>query len=97
MWQNHDMSKTPLPADAMPVEAAGALIGVTGCTIRRWVKLGRLAGFKVGAQLRVSREDVLAQVERVVPERGPALQTKAERRARDAEVDAILRAAKIRR
>ena len=91
------MSKTKLPPDAIKAKPAAKLIGVSAWTIRRWVMIGRLAGFRVGSQLFVSTEDVLAQVERVEPLKGPALETKAEKRAKDAEVDKVLREAGIRR
>lgn len=41
---------------------AGKLVGVNGLTVRRWVKTGRLTGERVGRQILVQREQLLALI-----------------------------------
>jgi excisionase family DNA binding protein len=86
-----------MPPDAIGLPEAGKLIAVSAATIRRWIMVGRLAGFRAGCHWKVSKEDVLSLVTRPAPIAGPALTTKAEKRAHDAEVDCVLRDAGIRK
>jgi excisionase family DNA binding protein len=91
------MSKTDLPADAIGLKEAGRLINLSSGTIRRWIKIGKIAGWRVGWKRFVSREDVLAQVEQHQATRGQVVQSKSEKRARDTEVDRVLREVGIRK
>src|SRR3989337_1336189 len=68
-------------------EAARAL-GVTERTIRRWLKDGRLAGFKVGGRIRIPERAVreVASPYGSAEGEGPAVDV-----GRDPDVDAVVR------
>ena len=54
-----------IPAlDLLTSTQAGELLGVTGQTIKNWVRGGELAGFRVGGRIMVPREAVAGYVER---------------------------------
>jgi excisionase family DNA binding protein len=66
-----------------PAEAA-AILRVDPASVRRWVRMGKLAGFQLGGPggpLRLRRADVLAFMRPVVVVDVPALQTRAEHEA----------------
>jgi excisionase family DNA binding protein len=86
----------PLPDDAITTAAAARLLHVAPCTLWRWaVRDGRLRAWRVGKRWRFSRAEVLALVRHNEPR--PEVQARAERAKELAEVDAVLRAAGVRR
>jgi excisionase family DNA binding protein len=52
------------PLDLLTSTQAGELLGVTGQTIKNWVRSGQLAGFRVGGRIMVPREAVADYVQR---------------------------------
>jgi excisionase family DNA binding protein len=49
----------PIPSlDFLTTTKAGNLLGVTGQTIKNWVREGRLAGYRVGGRVVIPREAV---------------------------------------
>ncbi len=86
-----------LPDDLLTANEAAALLKGNAGSVRRWVREGKLPGFKVGAVTRVSKKDVIAFAKRVTPPSGRMPKTMAEQEAEDAEVDKILKEARIRR
>ena len=53
-----------LPAlDLLTTGQAGELLGVTGQTIKNWVRAGRLTGYRVGGRIMLPREAVVAYVQ----------------------------------
>lgn len=89
------METQPL-SDLLDCKEAAATLGVSVYTVRRWIATGDLPAFKLGGRLRVSRGDALAMLKRV-DAGGSRLETRAERDARDAETDRVLRAFGVRR
>jgi len=87
--------ETEIPNDLMSLIEAGKLIQVSKGTIGRWVRLGKLPAFQIGSRFRVSRADVLAQVQRVQPAKGPAIPTRSEAAATQKWVSDELRRARI--
>lgn len=54
-----------IPAlDFLTTTKAGTLLGVTGQTIKNWVRDGRLAGYRVGGRVVIPREAVDKYVRR---------------------------------
>ncbi len=93
-----EQEKEPvIPTDLLTPRQAGALLGVDGATVRRWIKAGKLPGFKLVGRVRVSKADVLALLVQHVPDCKPRPQTQAEIEASDAETDRILRAPGVRK
>jgi excisionase family DNA binding protein len=91
------MDATNIPNDLVTPNEAAAALKVSAGSIRRWVHVGKLPGFRIGGRLRVSLADALAAVQVVQPAGGPRPETRSERRRRDAETDRVLRAAGVRR
>ena len=87
------MDATNFPNDLITPDDAGKLLGITGHTIRRWCKMGTLPAFKVGARLRISQADVVAQMKRIEVEGKPTLPTRAEATAKAKRTEKILREA----
>lgn len=85
-----------IPNDLMTADEAGELLRVSGASVRRWVNAGKLPGYRAGANIRVSREDVAAFLRRTKPAKGPMPRTAAELRAEDEETDRILREFRVR-
>jgi excisionase family DNA binding protein len=85
------------PNDLIKIAAAAKMLAINPATLREWIRRGKLAAWRVGARWRVSRADVEAMVSRFNPADSPAPESLTERRNRDAETDAILRAAGVRR
>jgi excisionase family DNA binding protein len=50
--------------DLLTSPQVGDLLGVTGQTIKNWVRSGQLAGFRVGGRIMVPREAVADYVQR---------------------------------
>ena len=48
--------------DLLTTSQAGELVGVTGQTIKNWVRAGRLAGYRVGGRIMISRQAMEAYV-----------------------------------
>lgn len=90
---------TPIiPTDLTTVAEVAKLLATSTASVRRWVRVGDLPGFKLGGQMRISKADALAFLTRVVPDNDrPRLQTRAEYEARKAEDDEILRKAGVKR
>jgi excisionase family DNA binding protein len=92
------MSDPIIPTDLISPNEAAKLLGRSPTSIRRWIAVGMIPGFKIGGQLALSKADVLAMVKQVVPDNNaPRPLTKAEFAAKEAEVDRVLREARIRR
>lgn len=53
---------TPDPMDLITFRAAGALLGVTHPTIRRWIGERRLSEYRIGGSPRVDRREVLGLI-----------------------------------
>lgn len=88
---------TPLIPDDLDTPANIAkMLGTSAASVRRWVKTGRLIGYRLGGQLRVSRSDARSMLVRAEPVAGGIL-TKAEAAMKDVHVDAVLRKVGIRR
>lgn len=51
---------TPLDETWIDTSCAGAQIGVSGATVRNMIRDGRLRGYRIGRQFRVSQADVTA-------------------------------------
>lgn len=91
------MESTTHPADLItPTDAAG-ILRTTPSTVRRFILGGKLAAWRIGSRWWLSRADVEAFVVRWASPDAPPVETLQERRNREAETDAILRAAKVRR
>lgn len=87
-----------IPDDLATPEEIAKLLGTSSASVRRWVRAGLLPGFKMVGQLRISRADALAMIERVVPDCDrPRLQTRAEYEAQKRADDEILRRAGVKR
>lgn len=84
-----------IPDDLDTPANVAKMLGVSAASIRRWVKTGKLIGYKLGGQLRVSRADGRAMLVRVEPTENGIL-TKAEAALKDVHVDAVLRKVGIR-
>lgn len=55
----------PIPAlDFLTTTRAGELLGVTGQTIKNWVREGQLAGYRIGGRVVIPRQAVEAYVRR---------------------------------
>jgi excisionase family DNA binding protein len=50
--------------DLLTSTEAGELLGVTGQTIKNWVRQGRLQGYRVGGRIMVPKDAVAEYVER---------------------------------
>ena len=50
--------------DLLTTTQAGELLGVTGQTIKNWVRSGQLAGFRVGGRIMIPRDVVADYVRR---------------------------------
>jgi len=46
--------------DLLTTSETGELLGVTGQTIKNWVRAGRLAGYRVGGRIMIPKEAVAA-------------------------------------
>jgi excisionase family DNA binding protein len=94
------------PEDLIKLAEAARLLKVCRQTVLRFVVTGRLTGWRIGHLWRVSKADVLAQIQvhtvsdandaKIAAERARP-RTKREIAAREAEVDRELRAAGIRK
>lgn len=60
-----------VPVGMTPDQVARHL-GVSANTVRQWVRLGKLKGFRVGSRLRIRPEDVQAFVEAGLDMEAPA-------------------------
>jgi excisionase family DNA binding protein len=58
------LSCSPPGAVAVDLEQAGAMVGVSGKTIRREIERGNLRGLKIGRQWRVRMAELHAYVKR---------------------------------
>ena len=58
----------PDPADLLTPNQAAQLLGVDPASIRRWLKTGRMPGYKIGGGVRVSKVDVLAMLKPAEPD-----------------------------
>lgn len=84
-------------ADLLNPKEAAKILRCDPASIRRWVKVGLLPGYKIGTRVYVAVEDVEAMCQRAEPEEGARPLTKRELAAEAAETDRILREAGIRR
>lgn len=84
------------PTDLITPNEAAIIAKVTASTIRQWIHDGTIAGWLIVGRWRVSRGDVESLVSPFVPVTGRPM-TKMEREREEAEVDRVLRAAKVRR
>lgn len=50
--------------DLLTTSQAGDLFGVSGQTIKNWVRRGRLAGYRVGGRIMIPKEAAAAYVQR---------------------------------
>lgn len=57
----------PNPNDLMTFRAAGALLGVTHTSIRRWITEGHLSEYRIANSPRVNRHEVLNLIVLVRP------------------------------
>lgn len=53
--------------DLLTTNQTGNLLGVTGQTIKNWVREGRLAGYRVGSRIMIPKAVVEAYVRRAGP------------------------------
>jgi excisionase family DNA binding protein len=87
---------TPLPADAIGITEAAALLGLAQCSTWRRIRDGVLRGWRVGrGRWKLSRAEVLALVTMNDPD--PEALGRAELAARERETDAVLRREGVRR
>jgi excisionase family DNA binding protein len=84
-----------IPSDLITLREAGKLLGVDPATVRRWTFIGKLVGYRIVGRLRVSKAELMAVVEPIPVV--PLPRTRAEVAAEEAEVDRVLREARIRR
>lgn len=72
----HSMETEPTPTFLTTHDAA-VIISVSPKTIRRWIKAGRLKGYRVGRHYRVRRDELLAAMDpeprRIPVPRAPTL------------------------
>jgi excisionase family DNA binding protein len=81
-----------IPADLLTPAQAAALVGLDAASVRRWVRVGTVRGYRLGGprgRIRVSRADLLHAVQ---VQGGDALQTKREHEASVEADRALLRA-----
>lgn len=92
-------NNTPIiPTDLTTVAEIAKLLSTSTASVRRWVRVGDLPGFKLGGQMRISKADALAFLVRVKPDNErPHIPTRAEYEARKAADDEILRRAGVKR
>lgn len=91
----HHNVMSDVPNDLIDTTEASKLASVSKATIRRWCSEGKLPSWRVGGRWRVSRADVIGCVAVYVPVAG--VMSVAERRRREREVDAGLRASGVRK
>lgn len=90
--------ETIIPEDLVTVQEVAKLLNTSTASVRRWVRVGMMPGFKLGGQMRISKADALAFLEPVVLDADrPRLTTQAEVIARQKADDAILRAVGIKK
>lgn len=85
----------PAPADLIRPARAAQLLHVHICSLYRWIAAGKLRAWRrAGRRYVVSEADVKALLEPVVP-REPAagVETRAQRAARAAHAEEVLKAA----
>lgn len=99
-----DSTSGPFPDDLISTTEAARLIpsGQPGrkthtSTIVRWVKQGRLRGWRRGSRLLVSQAEVYALLRPEPVEVRPEVESEIERRERERRTDEVLRRHKIRR
>jgi excisionase family DNA binding protein len=80
----HAMKDQVPPLDYLTAPVAGQLLGVSGQTIKNWVREGRIQGFRLGNRIVIPRALVMEYIERA----GASLD--------DAELDGEAAAALVR-